>query len=541
MGSQTEKEQHYGRLGDVNTTSIKEAIVLGCRTMCRIFNRDDNNIPFFEAVARPEPQFGFCSFASESHVPGRHLNALLSAEETLGISVDEEAIQRHTDAAFFSFGGAVALPLNRDKIGGSLTNFYPHNIREGFHALYALARYRDSQKARDVATECLSTIEQLWKPECGWNIEKLEHGLNVKVFLGETFINGLGRAIGPLVKYYRATGHGEALDLALKLKEKAVGDYFLPSGEYDFNKMGAHSHSVTCTMSSLAQLADITDDHALLQRVKSFYDNGLHALRDDLGWSIEYAGEVVYVPGDLFKNPDRGEGNNTADIVETALILGRHGYPEYFADAERILRCHLLPSQLRDISFIRSEADPGDDDARRVVAERMQGAFGFPAPYGHEPLGLPRVRFNLDIVGGVVAGLCEAYSSIHTESAEGFKVCMLFDHTSKNLEVKSPYGSGYLTVRPRRPGRLLVRVPDWAATGDPLIEGTEAVEYRSSHGYIILPRPPANREIRIRYTLPLQDIILRHRTRSIRVRLRGDEVAAMDNFGADLTFFEPYE
>ncbi len=41
--------------------------------------------------------------------------------------------------------------------------------------------------------------------------------------------------------------------------------------------------------------------------------------------------------------------------------------------------------------------------------------------------------------------------------------------------------------------------------------------------------------------LPLRDTTLNHRTRDIRTRMRGDEVVAMDNFGADLTFFDPYE
>jgi hypothetical protein len=33
--------------------------------------------------------------------------------------------------------------------------------------------------------------------------------------------------------------------------------------------------------------------------------------------------------------------------------------------------------------------------------------------------------------------------------------------------------------------------------------------------------------------------VLQHRTHNIRVRMRGDQAVAMDNFGADLTFFEP--
>ena len=43
--------------------------------------------------------------------------------------------------AFYSYSGPIAMPLNRAELGGPLyktVNFIPHNIREGFHALYAV-------------------------------------------------------------------------------------------------------------------------------------------------------------------------------------------------------------------------------------------------------------------------------------------------------------------------------------------------------------------------------------------------------------------
>ena len=145
-----------------------------------------------------------------------------------------------------------------------------------------------------------------------------------------------------------------------------------------------------------------------MDRVKAFYDDGLGQMRDQIGWSIEVTDS---------ERRGRGEANNTGDIVETALILGRWGYSDYYADAERILRSHLLPSQLRDVSFVVEPDNPDKVDGRRNVAERLRGAFGFPAQYGHEPAGIwktnkPRIGFNLDIVGGAVASLCEAYREI---------------------------------------------------------------------------------------------------------------------------------
>ena len=161
---------------------------------------------------------------------------------------------------------------------------------------------------------------------------------------------GPARAIGPLVKLYQATGYQPALELAAVLKDKAVREFFLDDGSFATERFGSHVHSTTCAMSSLAQFAECTGDVGLMERVKRFYDNGLWDLRDQIGWSIEVSSRPTLCR--------RGEANNTGDIVETALILGRWGHSEYYADAERILRSHLLPSQLRDVSFIVEPDNP---------------------------------------------------------------------------------------------------------------------------------------------------------------------------------------
>ena len=77
----SDSSEFYGQLKDVNTTDISSAIRLGCRTMQSVFNADDRNIPFFSSSVRPHAELRFSSAHSESHVPGRHLNALLNAED----------------------------------------------------------------------------------------------------------------------------------------------------------------------------------------------------------------------------------------------------------------------------------------------------------------------------------------------------------------------------------------------------------------------------------------------------------------------------
>ena len=425
------------RVNDVNTTNILDAIRLGCRTMSSVFNADDDNVPFFGSTVRPEARLAFSPDCSEAHVPGRHLNAMLTAEAVTGVDLDESAVEDHTRATFLSYGGTVALPLNRDGVGGRLVNFRAHNVREGFHALYALVKYRQSERARQTAEASIDAIFDLWDPVDGWDEARLAGDYGLSLFSDLTFITGLARAIGPLVKYYRATGYGPALELATVLKDKAVAEFFTAGGGYDRQLFGRHTHSTTCVMSSLAQLADLTRDEGLLDRVKAFYDNGLWQIRDALGWVIESSAPD--------SDPDKGEVNNTGDIVETALILGRHGYPEYYEDAERIVRCHMLPSQLRDASFIEETPNPDGEDGLHNVADRHLGAFGFPAPYGHEPVGATRVGFNMDIVGGSVASLCEVYREATRRDEAGHWV----DHALRPRDRRHP---GRVALHPSRDG-----------------------------------------------------------------------------------------
>ena len=512
-------------LSDVNTTDIEGAIRLGCRTMCSVFNADDQDIPFFSSRVWPEAKLSFSPMHSESHVPGRHLNALLSAENALGHFVDEGCIERHARAAFLSYSGALPLPLNRERVGGRLWHFSPHNIREGFHALYALARFRSSARAHKLAESSISAIREHWHPRTGWDTIALEGKAE---FHPSTFIAGLARAIGPLVKLHRYTGCAGALDLAIDLARKAIDEFFLPSGSYDRETFGTHTHSTTCVLSSLAQLAELTRDAPLMERVRAFYDNGLNDIRDPLGWVIESSADQV--------DPDLGEVNNTGDIVETALLLGRWGYSRYFQDAERILRCHLLPSQLRDTSFIHEPANPRSEDGKRNVSDRHLGAFGFPAPYGHKPLDASRISFNMDIVGGAVASLCEAYRQSLVSSHAGHWVHLLFDHETDAVAIESPYTNSRLRVRAKKPGPLFVRIPTWVAPESVTVSGVDD-EPCWHNGYLVFSRPAINRWIEIRFELAEQELVLNHRTREIKLQLRGDSVVAMSNFGADLTFF----
>ena len=519
------------KLSNVNTTDIGAAIRLGCRTMTSIFNADDNQIPFFSSSVLPEASLAFHTCHSEAHVPGRHLNALLEAEEAIGIELEEEAVENHRRAAFFSYSGPVALPLNRGNIAGSLVNFSPHNLREGFHALYALAKFRNDASARDLAEQSIATVFEFWHPDRGWDIERLKKlGLNYQACQG--FVHGEARMLGALVKYYRVTGSSPALELALILKEKLVNEVFLADGSFDPERFRTtHVHSITCVMSSFAQLADLLGDGSLLVRVKAFYDNGLRQMRDEIGWTPETFGQ---------RGSDHGEINNTGDILETALILGRWGWAEYYHDAERILRCHLLPTQLRDVSFIQNPPNPAGADGLHDVANRHLGAYGFPAPYSHKSIGNGRgnVSFNMDIVGGAVGSLCEAYRHVVSSDAAGHRVNLLFDHETESVRVESPYTHDSLLIELKKPGTLFVRIPPWVERDSMKIIGHDSS--RQINEGLFFRQVEAGQSIRVQFSLQKSELVLSGalHIHPIRVNMRGDAVAAMENFGADFTYFD---
>ena len=148
------------------------------------------------------------------------------------------------------------------------------------------------------------------------------------------------------------------------------------------------------------------------------------------------------------------------------------------------------------------------------------------------------MRFNTDVVGGTVGSLCEALREMTRLDEAGHWVNLLFDHETPDIEVRSAYTQPALSVRVKKPGPLFVRIPPWCEREKIRITGA-GEKPRATNGYLFFANPPVNRPITFQYDLPTEEVTLHHATRDIRVRLRGDEVAAMENHGADLTFFEP--
>ncbi len=515
------------RVQNVNTTDLRAAVTSACHVMGQIFNPDDNGRPYMYTRIWPDGWLGFSPWHGASQVSGRHLNALLAAEHAFDLPALDSVIAAHTKAAFFSLS-AGPLPGNHRDPGGPLVALHEHFIREALHGLHALVRYRNSDRAYTAAEALIRDVQHLWGRNEDWDEQAIEHTYHLPMVVRPTFVEGVGRAIGPLVKFHETTRSPEALALAQQLADHATTHAFLDDGEYDAERLGAHCHSTTCTLSGLARLADLTGDQRLLNRTRQFYDHGLPTIRDEVGWVRER-----HHRESAGFHPEQGEMNNVGDVIETALILGRHFGDSYYQDAERSLRCQLLPSQVRDLSFMEEVAG---GDERRDLQTRLLGVFGFSAVYGHLPKGKSEAAPSLDIVGGATASLCEAQLAIAPTVNGTTHVNMLFDYESDAICIESPYTGPALRITPKTAGDIHVRIPTWADS-DAMTVNSQPARPLVRNSRLVLSDPHIGQPIEIDFPIPDMPVQIHHEEHVIDAELRGDAMRAMDDLGTGLAYF----
>ena len=519
-----------------NTHDIALAIKEGMRPMQSFFDTTRDNLPFFANQIAPSDGFGNFHHPtfSAAHIPGRWLLALLNAESVTGISPDENAIKNLRKWAFATLTEVkIGFPACMDHEKGEFIKATDlHNLRETMHALFALCKWRKDEKAKELALGIIRSLDRYFDYNRGaFDIDKYYKETGAEIMYscshpleGLLFPPHFGRYIGPLVKFWRATGENEALCQAIALKDVCFRDILLEDGDYDAVRFGGHTHSTTAMISSLAQLGDAINDREIFDRIDAFFKNGLRKIALPFGWCVENNARRDNLVGEI---------NNTSDIMESCLIMGRHGYDGYYAMAEQILRAHFLPAQLLDTSFI-PEYEDENDVCRYRMASRAKGAFGFPTPYGHEDQPGAWISFNWDIVGGGVNGLCEAYKQLAYTDGDVLTLPMHFACDNDLCAVRDPYrADGVMTVYPKENfSAVKLRVPQRAKIK------------RVSHPYtvcgewIYVTLGGKKEELTVEFELEIKDIIYDFRGEKIKFRWHGEEVIGASNGNRRLCFFE---
>ena len=517
---------------NVNTYDIDLAVREGMRPMQTFFDSTKDNLPFFCNEMAPNcSNFHHPTF-SAAHIPGRWLCALLHAEEVTGIPVDPVAVENLKKWAFATLEKhPIGFPacMDFDKMEFiDATDL--HNLREIMHALFALVKWRGDDHARELALGVIRSLNRYFDfDNAKFDEEKYTRETGAKAMYsccapseGLLFPVHFGRYIGPLVKFWRASGEHEALQQAIRLKDTCFAHILLEDGDYDAVRFGSHTHSTTAMISSLAQLGDVTNDPVIFERIDAFFKNGLRKIALPFGWCIEGNQRRDIV----------GEINNTSDIMETCLIMGKHGYPGYYAKAEQILRAHFLPSQLLDPCFIPEDEDESHVNTYRM-ASRSVGSFGFPTPFGHEDHPGAWISFNWDIVGGGINGLCEAYKACGTLENSLLTIPLHFAADREHYTTTDPYrNNGIMTVTSKKENlRLKIRIPERASVK------SVSVPYTIEGEWLYPDAVRSGEPFEIAFVFENTDLTYDFRGTKIRYRWHGEEVIAADNGDRRLCYF----
>jgi hypothetical protein len=388
------------------------------------------------------------------HMVGRYLDALAVASEVIEFSEDREADEALAGFIFDCLDNEMNLPIHNfgDEQGRPLA--WMHNCREVLLALTGLWRWKKNEKALDTAKKFVRTLERVTREtgsfpgsecmaETGWGGEMTDYPNTHS-----------GRLVGALVRYYRATEDDLAIDLAKRLADFNIAKAFTPEGELT-ERAGTHLHSTEGTVTGILDLGMVTNDRRYLEIGKLVFDRGLRPWRTSFGWAKE----------NRTVDPGRGEANNTGDFIQSALILGQMGFPEYFQIAEKMIRNGLLGAQIVNTDWIPESPDPPPDTPdifyrREEICRRAMGAFAFTTPNAYHSL-------NTDLIGGAIQSLCDAYKTSVTTNGNTVQVNLLFTAESPHVSVKSLLpAKGSVTVFMKQAGTLSVFFPTAEGNSD---------------------------------------------------------------------------
>ncbi len=449
----------YPKFVKVNRDDICLAVRAGVHPMLEWVDPKHDGLPYFENYIDENRYGNYHHFTfSASHMTGRRLEALTMAQKVFGIEIPEETYDNLEKWAYRVFDNPMKMMCNWD-----LERFEPelicdlHNLREVMYSFVGLIRRNpEDKRAREMAHHLIRMVDRYTDYETGdWKEAEFHRdtgGTSIcSVCTPEEkyrFTAGPGRYIESLVRLCQETYFPEALEQAIRLGRTFFSVVLDETGSFDVTRFCAHIHSVTATICGIAMLGDYLQNREILDRVDRFMKNGFYGLALDLGWSTENDARKDWV----------GEINNSCDLMEACLYLAKNGYPGYYGRAEGMLRNHILPSQLLDVSFLPDEALA--DDSVSHMGSRMRGAFGFPCPYGHEDEPGSTISFNWDINAGGVSGLCQAWGHRAMTRENMVRLNLLFDYEDDTICFHDPYkNNGVIRFTLKKKAVVCIRIP----------------------------------------------------------------------------------
>ena len=444
------------------------------------------------------------------HNSGRALHGLTMAEAVTGERVDPVIIADLSRFLLGLFSAGDGLPGDSDTPTGKRVVSL-HNMREALNGLTALLK-RGDDRAVAPARLMVRTLRGSLDDEGRLHTDRLPP--YVGAYTQPPHMEG--RTVDALVRYYRMSGDDVALETARLITDFALKQCFTEKGELT-ELAGTHGHSINVLVTGMIDLAMETRDAVMLMRARRAFDVGLARFNSSFGWSME----------GLHRNVLRGEANNTGDLLRGALLLGQAGFPEYFGRAERILRGHLLPSQLRRVDAFSNNALAAEDRLRSL-ASRVRGGFGIPTPNDLqvEPTA-PLCIY--DITSGAVDALCETWRAALQTGAGEVRVHLLFGAERDGVTVRSELSREGRVVVDDRSGRALqVRLPAWVPASEISVQVNGAVTATPlADSYLQVGGTGAAQSVVMQFPLREERTVETMAGQAFTIDWRGDQIVAM--------------
>src|SRR5579884_906301 len=292
-------------------------------------------------------------------------------------------------------------------------------------------------------------------PESGWGDRLSPPERMTDVIVG-------AQIVFPLTRFAEVSGSEEAIQLAGGLIRFLLhrSGAFEPSGKFT-EQSGRSFSSHTGFILGVLKYGLITGKDELVSWARAAYD-----------YARTWGADFGFFPHTT-EGPERWQGDvcATADMVESALLLGLHRDPAYLVDAERFGRNHLLESQLLDFEWVENRVDApfcqelwcAHHEPEGVTTEdvctRSLGAFGgWTRP--NDAFDPKNPRLMMRCTGAGVRALYALWHYAITRQEEAVVVHLPFSRDTRWATVTAqPPQEGGVEVMMKVSGVLAVRVP----------------------------------------------------------------------------------
>lgn len=322
--------------------------------------------------------------------------------------------------------------------------------------LYAFATLYDMNQDEETKNICERMVDGIYNK---WDKNNLDE------------LPWKGFVIKSLMTVYHTTGYKKALELSGQISKFVLdSDTYSPDNNFAH---GGHMHGLLRSLVGIADYALTAKEPVMYSRVLSIYQYVL-SLSVGCGFLPEYVGinDIVAC-----------ETCALMDFMGLTITLANHGHPEYYDIAEKLLRNHLVESQLTDGSWLGCDTSKTDTDqiTYRNIGYRMVGGWaGWSSPnhflaaeetldnvWGEGPL-LGKVRAFQNCCGGSGGhALFIAWKNASRFTNETLSVNLHIDKLLPEAEIRGyqPY-KGLTTIKLKSNCDVKIRIPNFTSAED---------------------------------------------------------------------------